>query len=55
MRKSEEGIIRAVIEWKPEEKRSRGRPRKRWFDVVEEDLKAVRVQKWKKIIQDREK
>jgi hypothetical protein len=33
MKKSEEKTIRAVIEWKPERKKPRGRPRKRWFDV----------------------
>jgi hypothetical protein len=44
-----------VIEWKLEGKRPRNRPRKRWLDIVEEDLKAVGVQEWKEIIQDQEK
>jgi len=39
----------------PERKRPRGRPRKRWLDIVEEDLKTVGVKEWKEIIQDREK
>lgn len=34
------------------EKRPRGRPRKRWLDVVEE---RIEVQEWKKLSQDREK
>lgn len=55
MRKSEEETIRIVIEWKLEEKRPRGRPRKRWLDVVEDDLKTVGVKEWKENIQDREK
>jgi hypothetical protein len=44
-----------VIEWQPEGKRLRGRPRKRWLDIIEEDLKTVGVKEWKEIIQDREK
>jgi hypothetical protein len=55
MRRSEEETIRAVIEWQPKGKRPRGRPRKRWLDIIEEDLKTVEVKEWKEIIQDREK
>jgi len=55
MRRSEEETVRAVIEWQPEGKRPRGRPRKRWLDIIEEDLKTVGVKEWKEIIQDREK
>lgn len=55
MRRSEEETIRAVMEWKPEGKRPRGRPRKRWLDVGAEDLKTPTVQEWKKIVQDRER
>jgi len=31
------------------------RPRKRWLDIIEEDLKTVGVKEWKEITQDREK
>jgi hypothetical protein len=55
MRRSEEETIKAVIEWQPEGKRPRGRPRKIWFDLIEEDLKTVGVKEWKEILQDREK
>jgi hypothetical protein len=41
MRRSEKETIRAVIEWKPEAKRSRGRLTKRWLDIVEKDLTTV--------------
>jgi len=38
LRRSEDDINRVVLEWKPTGKRPRGLPRKRWLDVVEEDL-----------------
>lgn len=41
------------MEWKPERKMPRGIPKKRWSDVVEEDLKALGVQEWKEVVQDR--
>jgi len=44
-----------VLEWKPTGKRPRGRPRKRWLDVVEEDLNRMKVQEWTEQARDREK
>jgi len=38
MRRIEDVINRTIINWKLMGKRPRGRPRKRWMDVVEEDL-----------------
>jgi len=35
------------------EKRPRGRPRKIWIDVVEEDLRNMGVGEWRRIIYDR--
>jgi len=52
MRRSEDDISRAILNWKPRGKRPRGRPRKRWLDVVEEDLKKLGVQEWKELVQD---
>lgn len=39
MRREENNIVNSAIEWKPLEKITRGRPRKRWIDSGEEDLK----------------
>jgi len=36
--RSENDINRVVLEWKPTVKRPRGRPRKRWLEVVEGEL-----------------
>ncbi|KAF0759781.1 neurotrimin-like [Aphis craccivora] len=48
MRKRENEIVRMALEWKPTGKRPRGRPRKRWIDVVEEeDLKILGVENWR--------
>jgi len=41
MRRSEDDISRTILNWKPMGKRPRGRPRKRWTDVVEEDLERL--------------
>lgn len=40
-RKNEDDINRVVLEWKPTGNRPRGRPRKIWLDVVEEDLGRI--------------
>ena len=39
IRRDEEGEIKKVFELKIEGRRKRGRPVKRWIDVVEEDMK----------------
>jgi hypothetical protein len=36
-----------------ERKRSVGKPRKRWFDDIENDLKEMGVRGWRKIPRDR--
>jgi len=53
MRRGENEAVRVALEWKPKGKIPRGRPRKRWIDVVEEDLKTLGVEDWRGIIQDR--
>ena len=54
-RRSEDDISRVVLEWKLTGKIPQGRPRKRWLDVVEEDLFRMVVQDWREIAQDRDK
>ena len=34
--------------------RMRGRPRKRWIDSVEEDVKKLKVNNWKMVAEDRQ-
>jgi len=52
---SDDKIIKTVPSWKPAGKRPRGRPKKRWLDVVKEDLKRIGVNDWRNLIHDREK
>jgi hypothetical protein len=35
--------------------KDQGRPRKRWFDGVSQDLRTLDVEDWKDIVQDRER
>jgi len=53
--RSEDDLNRVVLECKSTGKRPRGRPRKRWLDVVEEDLNRMGVQDWRELVQDRDK
>jgi hypothetical protein len=38
-----------VLEWKPIGRRIRGRPRKRWIEVVEEDIQRMGKRRWRKV------
>jgi len=44
MRRSEEEISRAVLNWKLKGKIPRRKPRKKWLDVVKENLEKLGVQ-----------
>ncbi|KAL4148399.1 hypothetical protein QTP88_002652 [Uroleucon formosanum] len=48
-------LTKVALNWKPEGRRPRGRPRKRWMDVVEKDLEDLGAQNWREIVQDRDK
>lgn len=54
MRRNEDDSNRAVLGWKPTEKRPRGRLRKRWLDIVDEDLDKIgtqdRREKWRDLV-----
>jgi hypothetical protein len=45
--------VKVVHDQKPKGKRLKGRPRLRWIDDVEADLRQLGVQTWKKKTADR--
>jgi heme oxygenase len=40
-------IVKKVTEWEPHSSRPVGKPRLRWLDQVEEDLKKMKVRNWR--------
>ncbi|KAI4469152.1 beat protein [Holotrichia oblita] len=52
--KKSEKNVRALTEWKMDGKRATGRPRMRWIDDVEDDLKKMGIKdEWKTMVHDR--
>jgi hypothetical protein len=47
--------VKKITNWKPIAPRHIGRPKLRWEEDVRKDLKAMKVQNWKKLAQDRNK
>jgi hypothetical protein len=43
-----------IMTTKVEGTRKRGRPRKRWIDEVEEDLKIMGIRNWHSVAKDRQ-
>jgi hypothetical protein len=44
----EKRIPKRVLEWKPTGRRSKGRPRKRWIEDIEEDIQLMGIRGWRK-------
>jgi hypothetical protein len=45
---------RKIAEWTPYKTRPAGRPRLRWMDQVEEDLKRMKIVGWRATVEDRQ-
>jgi hypothetical protein len=39
--------VKVIMKWKPVERRSRGRPKTKWKDDVEADLRAMKIMNWR--------
>jgi hypothetical protein len=45
--------VKAIMKWNPIDRRSRGRPKTRWKDDVESDLRAMKIMNWRTRIEDK--
>jgi hypothetical protein len=54
MRMEKTRTTRKITEWTPYTAKPVGRPRLRWMDQVEEDLKRMRITGWRVKAEDRE-
>jgi len=54
IRMNETRSIKKIFEGKLDGRRSRGRPRLRWIDDVEDDLRKLGVKRWRAKALDRE-
>jgi len=45
--------VKKLTEWESYSSRLVGRPRLRWLDQVEEDLKKIKVRNWREKCKDR--
>ena len=54
MRMENTRTSRKITEWTPYKTRPAGRPRLRWMDQVEEDLKRMKIVGWRAKVEDRQ-
>jgi hypothetical protein len=54
-RMPDDRTVKKITNWKLIAPRHLGRPKLRWEEDVRNDLKAMKVQNWKKLVQDRNK
>ena len=47
-------VLKKVLNMKPEGSRSVGRPRQRWLDSVENDLRSLSIRNWRRLASSRE-
>jgi hypothetical protein len=45
--------VKAIMKWNPIDRRSRGKPKTRWKDDVEVDLRAMKITNWRTRIEDK--
>jgi hypothetical protein len=45
--------VKAIMKGTPTDRRSRGRPKSRWKDDVEADLRAMKITNWRTRIEDK--
>jgi len=54
MRMESTRTARKITEWTPYKTRPVGRPRLRWMDRVEEDIKRMKIVGWREKVEDRQ-
>jgi hypothetical protein len=53
-RMPEERVVKTIFTGQPGGSRRKGRPRLRWVDDMEEDLKKIGIRGWRRMAEDRE-
>jgi hypothetical protein len=53
-RLEENRMVKRVFEGHPGGRRKTGRPRRRWLDDIEEDLRLMKIKRWRKEATERE-
>jgi hypothetical protein len=53
MQMDEKRTPNRILEWKPIGRRTRGRPRKRWIEDIEDDIQRMGIRGWRKLCKER--